>query len=77
MIRYIRTLISEEAASDTLRFGAGLPYLVKSLNAETGIQTQMVDAVQITDAAFFESPIIFMEPISSSSVKTPERIVEW
>ena len=27
----------------------------------------MVDAVQITDAAFFESPIIFMEPISKSS----------
>ena len=29
----------------------------------------MVDAVQITDAAFFESPIIFMEPISGSSGK--------
>ena len=27
----------------------------------------MVDAVQITDAAFFESPIIFMEPIPKSS----------
>ena len=27
----------------------------------------MVDAVQITDAAFLESPIIFMEPISKSS----------
>ena len=29
----------------------------------------MVDAVQITDAAFFESPIIFMEPISISGGK--------
>ena len=29
----------------------------------------MVDAVQITDAAFFESPIIFMEPISTSGGK--------
>ncbi len=28
----------------------------------------MVDAVQVTDAAFFESPIIFMEPVSKSSV---------
>ncbi len=29
----------------------------------------MVDAVQITDTAFFESPIIFMEPVASSAVK--------
>ena len=29
----------------------------------------MVDAVKITDAAFFESPIIFMEPISTSGGK--------
>jgi len=29
----------------------------------------MVDAVQITDAAFFESPIIFMEPVPKSSVQ--------
>lgn len=28
----------------------------------------MVDAVQITDAAFFESPIIFMEPVPKASV---------
>ena len=27
----------------------------------------MVDTVQITDAAFFESPIIFMEPIANAS----------
>ena len=43
---------------------------MNSLNAQTGIQTQLVDAVQITDAAFFESPIIFMEPVSSSMVKS-------
>ena len=29
----------------------------------------MVDAVQITDAAFFQSPIIFMEPVPKSSVQ--------
>ena len=29
----------------------------------------MVDTVKITDAAFFESPIIFMEPISTSGGK--------
>jgi len=39
------------------------------LNEQTGILTQLVDAVQITDAAFFESPIIFMEPISTSGGK--------
>ena len=30
------------------------------------MQTELVDAVQITDAAFFEAPIIFMEPVSRS-----------
>lgn len=29
-----------------------------------------MDAVQITDAAFFESPIIFMEPVSSSVLQS-------
>lgn len=39
------------------------------MNEQTGILTQLADAVQITDAAFFESPIIFMEPISTSGGK--------
>lgn len=39
------------------------------MNEQTGLLTQLVDAVQITDAAFFESPIIFMEPISTSGGK--------
>ena len=42
---------------------------MKSINGETGIQTELVDAVQITDAAFFESPIIFMEPVPKSSTR--------
>ena len=36
----------------------------------------MVDAVQITDAAFFESPIIFMEPVSSSAVNLSNGLAE-
>ena len=52
-----------------LRFGAGMSYLVQSLNERTQIKTQLVDSVAMTDAAFFESPIIFMEPVSGSAVK--------
>ena len=36
----------------------------------------MVDAVQITDAAFFESPIIFMEPVSGSAVNIHNGLVD-
>ena len=43
--------------------------MVKSLNENTKIKTQLVDAVMINDAAFFEAPIIFMEPVSASSLK--------
>ena len=35
----------------------------------------MVDAVQITDAAFFEAPIIFMEPVSGSAVNLHNGLV--
>ena len=49
------------------RFGAGLSYLVQSLNQKTKIKTQLVEAVQLRDAAFFETPILFMEPTPGSS----------
>ncbi|MCZ6678275.1 MAG: DUF4159 domain-containing protein [Candidatus Poribacteria bacterium] len=39
------------------------------MNQKTGIQTAFVDAVAITDAAFFEAPIIFMEPIPRALIK--------
>ena len=56
-----------------LRFGAGLSYLVKSLNQKTRIKTQLVDAVQMKDVAFFQAPIIFMEPIPGGSRVGPEH----
>lgn len=43
--------------------------MVASLNEKTGLHTQFVDAVAINDAAFFEAPIIFMEPIPGSMLK--------
>ena len=47
----------------------GMPYLVASLNEKTGLHTQFVDTVAINDAAFFEAPIIFMEPIPGSMLR--------
>ena len=57
-----------------IRFGAGLSYLVQSLNQKTQIKTQLVDAVQMKDAAFFQAPIIFMEPIPGGSQVSPEHL---
>ena len=55
------------------RFGAGLSYLVESLNQKTKIKTQLVGAVQLKDAAFFQTPILFMEPIPGGSRLSPEN----
>ena len=55
------------------RFGAGLSYLVQSLNQTTKIKTQLVEAVQLKDAAFFQTPIIFMEPMPGGSKISPEH----
>ena len=55
------------------RFGAGLSYLVESLNQKTKIKTQLVEAVQLKDAAFFQTPILFMEPIPGGSRLSPEN----
>ncbi len=49
------------------RFGAGLSYLVQSLNQKTKIKTQLVEAVQLKDAALFQTPILFMEPMPGGS----------
>ena len=57
-----------------LRFGAGLSYLVQSLNQKTQIKTQLVDAVHMKDTAFFQAPIIFMEPIPGGSRVGPEHL---
>ena len=54
------------------RFGAGLSYLVQSLNQKTKIKTQLVEAVQLKDAALFQTPILFMEPMPGSSKINPE-----
>ncbi|GEM_PF-1342947 len=48
--------------------------MVKSLNEKTEIQTELVDAVKINDAAFFEAPIIFMEPVPGSALKAKNRL---
>ena len=55
------------------RFGAGLTYLVQSLNQKTKIKTQLVEAVQLKDAAFFQTPILFMEPMPGGSKLSPEH----
>ncbi len=55
------------------RFGAGLSYLVESLNQKTKIKTQLVGAIQLKDAAFFQTPILFMEPIPGGSRLSPEN----
>ncbi|MCZ6680223.1 MAG: DUF4159 domain-containing protein [Candidatus Poribacteria bacterium] len=47
-----------------------MPYVIKSLNQKTGLQTQLVDAVAINDAAFFEAPIVFMEHVPPSDFPT-------
>ena len=39
------------------------------MNQKTGIKTNLVEAVAINDAAFFEAPIIFMEPVPGSHSK--------
>ena len=57
-----------------IRFGAGLSYLVQSLNQKTQIKTQLVDAVQMKDVTFFQAPIIFMEPIPGGSRVSPEHL---
>ena len=49
------------------RFGVGLSYLVQSLNQKTKIKTQLVEAVQFKDAALFQTPILFMEPMPGGS----------
>ena len=54
------------------RFGAGLSYLVQSLNQKTKIKTQLVEAVQLKDAAFFGTPILFMEPTPGGSKLSSE-----
>ena len=55
------------------RFGAGLSYLVQSLNQKTKIKTQFVEAVQLKDAAFFQTPILFMEPMPGGSKISPKH----
>ena len=55
------------------RFGAGLSYLVQSLNQKTKIKTQLVEAVQMKDAAFFQTPILFMEPTPGGSKLSPKH----
>ena len=47
---------------------------MQSLNQKTQIKTQFVDAVQMNDAAFFQAPIIFMEPIPGGSRISPEHL---
>ena len=55
------------------RFGAGLSYLVESLNQKTKIKTQLVETVQLKEAAFFQTPILFIEPIPGGSQISPEQ----
>ena len=55
------------------RFGTGLSYLVQSLNQKTKIKTQLVEAVQLKDAAFFQTPILFMEPMPGGSKISPKE----
>ena len=55
------------------RFGVGLPYLVQSLNQTTKIKTQLVEAVQLKDAALFQTPILFMEPTPGGSKLSPKH----
>ena len=47
---------------------------MESLNQKTQIKTQFVDAVQMNDAALFQAPIIFMEPIPGGSNISPEHL---
>ena len=46
---------------------------MQSLNQKTQIKTQLVDAVYLKDAAFFQTPILFMEPVSGGSRISPEH----
>ena len=46
---------------------------MQSLNQKTKIKTQLVEAVHLKDAAFFQTPILFMEPIPGGSRVSPEH----
>jgi len=46
---------------------------VQSLNQTTKIKTQLVEAVHLKDASFFQTPILFMEPVSGGSRISPEH----
>ena len=46
---------------------------MQSLNKTTQIKTQLVDTVHLKDAAFFQTPILFMEPVSGGSRISPEH----
>ena len=46
---------------------------MQSLNQKTQIKTQLVEAVQLKDAAFFQTPILFMEPVPGGSKIGPEH----
>ncbi len=56
------------------RFGVGLSYLVQTLNQTTKIKTQLVEAVQLKDAALFQTPILFMEPTPGGSKINMEHV---
>ena len=47
---------------------------MQSLNEKTQIKTQFVDSVLMNDAAFFQAPIIFMEPVHGGSNISPEHL---
>ena len=46
---------------------------MQSLNEKTKIKTQLVEAVHMKDAAFFQTPILFMEPVPGGSKISPEH----
>ena len=46
---------------------------MQSLNQKTQIKTQLVETVHMKDAAFFQTPILFMEPVSGGSKISPEH----
>lgn len=46
---------------------------MQSLNQKTKIKTQLVEAVHLKDAAFFQTPILFMEPVPGGSKISPEH----
>ena len=72
-IRFTQAQIYETVVSEISDLGQGLSYLVQSLNQKTQIKTQLVEAVHMKDAAFFQTPILFMEPVSGGSKISPEH----